>query len=211
MPNQTPRIHVSQLLLLAVAFSTFVGCKSSSSSSSPPVTATAEASKPVAPPAVALPTIRIKAGLDQPLKDSKGTTWAADSGYDGGEGVDRPELQVTGTDRPELYRAEHFSMDDYHFKVPNGDYLVKLHFSEDYDGLSDPTQRVFTYEVKDGDPNTGKTIKEVKDFSPWKAAGAQFKAYVDTVPVTVTSGQISIKFTPQVENPQINAIEIVPK
>ena len=52
----------------------------------------------------------------------------------------------------------------------------------------------------------GKHIQTIK-----KASGAQFKAYVDTVPVTVTSGQITIKFTPQVENPQINAIEIVPR
>ena len=88
---------------------------------------------------------------------------------------------------------------------------MKLHFSEDYDGMTDPSMRIFTYAVKDGDAATGKTIKEVKDFSPWKAAGAQFKAYVDTVPVTVTTGQVSITFTAQVENPQINAIEIVPQ
>jgi hypothetical protein len=162
-------------------------------------------------PAAVLPTIRIKAGLDEVFKDSKGTVWAADTGFDGGEEVDRPELQITGTDRPELYHAERYSMDSYTIKVPNGSYLLKLHFSEDYDGITDPTMRLFTYAVIDGPSTTGKTIKEVKDFSPWKAAGAQFKAYVDTVPVDVTSGQISIKFTAQVENPQINAIEVVPK
>ena len=102
-------------------------------------------------------------------------------------------------------------MDSYSIKVPNGDYNLILHFSEDYDGLGSPTDRIFNYEVKDGDATGGKTVKEVKDFSPWKASGAQFKAYVDTMPVTVTAGQITIKFTPQVENPQINAIEIVPR
>jgi hypothetical protein len=162
-------------------------------------------------PAVVLPTIRIKAGLEEVFKDSKGTVWAADTGFDGGEMTDRPELQITGTDRPELYRSEHYSMDSYTVKVPNGSYLVKLHYSEDYDGITDPSMRLFTYAVIDGPATGGKTIKEVKDFSPWKAAGGQFKAYVDTVPVDVTSGLISIKFTPQVENPQINAIEVVPK
>jgi hypothetical protein len=102
-------------------------------------------------------------------------------------------------------------MNSYTVKVPNGNYVVKLHFSEDYDGITDSAQRVFTYAVKDGDAASGKIIKEVKDFSPWKAAGAQFKAYVDTVPVTVATGQISVTFTPQVENPQINAIEIAPR
>ena len=101
-------------------------------------------------------------------------------------------------------------MGSYSFKVPNGAYLVKLHFSEDYDGITAPEERQFTYAVKDGTA-TGKIIKEVKDFSPWKAAGAQYKAYVDTVPVNVTSGQITITFTPQVQNPQINAIEIIPQ
>jgi hypothetical protein len=145
------------------------------------------------------------------LKDNKGITWAGDTGYDGGEQVDRPDLQVTGTDRPELYRSERYSMDDYSFKVPNGSYDLKLHFSEDYDGITDPTMRVFTYEVKDGDAAKGKSVKQVKDFSPWKAAGASAKAYIDTVPIAVTNGRITITFTPQVENPQINAIEIVPR
>ena len=36
---------------------------------------------------------------------------------------------------------------------------------------------------------------------------SHFKAYVDSTPVTITKGQLSITFTPQVENPQINAIE----
>src|SRR5262249_36769787 len=151
----------------------------------------------------ARPTIRIKAGLDEPLTDSKGIVWAADTGFDGGDSVDRPDLQITGTDRPELYHAERYSMNSYSTKVPNGDYNLILHFSEDYDGLTWPTDRIFNYEVKDGDATTGKTVKEVKDFSPWKASGAQFKAYVDTVPVKVTAGKISIVFTPQAENPQI--------
>lgn len=163
-------------------------------------------------PAAALPTIRIKAGVDAPMTDTKGVKWAADTDYvDGGTPVDRPDLAITGTDKPELYRIERYSMNSYSIKVPNGNYTVKLHFSEDYDGIASPADRLFTYAVKDGTATTGKTIKEVKDFGPWKASGAQFKAYVDSVPVTVTAGQITITFTPQLENPQINALEIIPR
>jgi hypothetical protein len=158
-----------------------------------------------------LPTVRVKAGAEAPLTDSKGVVWAADTGFEGGSTIDRPDLVVTGTDRPELYRSEHYQMDSFSAKVPNGEYVLKLHFSEDYDGITDAAGRLFTYTVMDGDPASGKVIKEVKDFGPWKAAGDHLKAYVDTVPVKVTSGQISIKFTTQVENPQINAIEITPK
>src|SRR4051812_29881947 len=198
----------STIVLLA----TFAGCATPSPKAA---AAKEDAAKPDNKPALApvasRPTIRIKAGLDQPLTDSKGIVWAADNSFDGGEAVDRPELKVTGTDRPELYRAERYSMESYSIKVPNGNYNLILHFSEDYDGLASPSDRIFNYEVKDGDAASGKTVKAVKDFGPWKASGAQFKAYVDTVPMTVTSGQITIKFTPQVENPQINAIEVIPR
>jgi hypothetical protein len=205
----TTAIRFTRAALLGVISLVLLGCSTQSAKTD---TAKSETTAPAAAaPAVERPTIRIKAGLDQPLTDSKGIKWAADTGYDGGEPVDRADLQVTGTDRPELYRAERYSMNSYAVKVPNGDYTLKLHFSEDYDGLTDASMRIFSYAVKDGDPTGGKVIKEVKDFGPWKASGAQFKAYVDNVPMTVTSGQISIQFTPQVENPQINAIEIVPR
>jgi hypothetical protein len=200
MNRSTPKYFASLCTTLFVAAIT--GCASPSKTVAP-------ASTPPAP--ANLPTIRIKAGIDQPLKDSKGITWSADTGFDGGEEVDRPDLEIVATDCPELYHSERYSMASYTIKVPSGDYLVKLHFSEDYDGITDPTMRQFTYAVKDGDPATGKTIKEVKDFSPWKAAGTQFKGFIDTIPVTVTTGQISITFTPQVENPQINALEIIPR
>jgi hypothetical protein len=202
----------SFLFSTIVVLLTLAGCAAPASTAySAKSDAAAPAAKPAAAPAASLPTIRIKAGLDQPLTDSKGIVWAADNGFDGGETIDRPDLQVTGTDRPELYRAERYSMDSYSIKVPNGDYNLILHFSEDYDGNGSPTDRIFNYEVKDGDAASGKTVKAVKDFGPWKASGAQFKAFVETVPLTVTAGQITIKFTPQMENPQINAIEIVPR
>ncbi len=165
-------------------------------------------------PVSALPTIRIKAGVDAPFKDSKGIMWEADNGSDGGQPMDRKgEITIAGTDRPELYMAEHYfdgPTGAYHVKVPNGSYVVALHFSEDYDGIAESGDRKFTYAVRDGS-DSGKIVKEVKGFSPWAAAGAQFKAYVDKIPVTVTTGLITITFAEQVEHPQINAIEVTPK
>jgi len=35
------------------------------------------------------------------------------------------------------------------------------------------------------------------------------KTYVETIPVSVTNGELKITFTPKVENPQINGIEIL--
>jgi hypothetical protein len=181
-----------------------------------PATPVVTAARPTTPapaptPAAALPTIRVKAGADADLKDSKGNTWKADTGFEGGSTIDRPDLKVTGTDIPEIYCSEHYSMDSWSTKVPNGKYVLKLHFSEDYDGISDANGRIFDYTVKDGDANTGIVVKKEAGFGPWKKAGAQYKAVVESVPVTVTKGQITVVFTPNVENPQINAIEVAPQ
>src|SRR5206468_5227095 len=121
-------------VLLAAAL---VGCQSNSDPSTPlgtgPKPSAAADAKPSSAPASNLPTIRIKAGADQPLKDSKGVEWAADTGFEGGMTIDRPDLKVTGTDKPEIYRSERYSMERYSIKVPDGKYLLKLHFSEDFD------------------------------------------------------------------------------
>jgi hypothetical protein len=198
--NSARRCAAILASLFAIVLS---GCNSFAPKSS-------EAAKPVEPVAQARPTIRINAGADHPITDVTGVKWEADRGFDGGLTNDRTELQVTGTKTPELYQTERYSMNYYNIKVPNGSYMLRLHFSEDYEGIGDASGRIFTYAVKDGSPTAGKLVKEVKDFSPWKASGAQYKAYIDTVPINVTAEQISITFTAQVENPQINAIEIIP-
>jgi len=212
-PKFSIRSHLG-LLLAATLMLVLAGC--ASDSKKPESTASADAKAvPDAPakaavPAIARPTIRVKAASETDVTDSQGVKWSADTGYEEGNTIDRPDLNVTGTKTPELYRSERYSMAAYSFKVPNGAYVVKLHFSEDFDGITAPEDRMFTYAVRDGNA-TGKIVKQVKDFSPWKAAGGQYKAYIDTIPVNVTSGQITITFTPQVENPQINALEIIPE
>jgi hypothetical protein len=143
--------------------------------------------------------IRINAGAGA-IKDSAGIEWLGDMGFSGGDVIERPDQQIANTAQPEIYRSEHYSMDSFTQKLPNGKYLVKLHFCETYDGITGPGERVFTFEVE------GKTFK---DFDVWSKAGGFARAYVETVPVEITNGQLDIKFTPQIENPQVNAIEII--
>ena len=93
-------------------------------------------------------------------------------------------------------------MDSFSIDLPNGKYIVKLHFAECYDGIQDASGRVFTFNVQG---------HEIKDFSVWKKAGDHFKACVETVTdVVVTDGKLKITFSPQVENPMISGIEIIP-
>lgn len=208
-----PNLFILAYLTSALALVT--GCQTESnqaitpSSASPQPatapTATASASAPKSPTESAstkplFSTIRIKAG-GPALKDSAGTEWLGDSGFNGGDVIARPDLKIENTTKPEIYRSEHYSMDSFSYKLPNGKYQVKLHFCETYEGITGPGERVFTFDVQ------GKSFK---NFDVWVKAGGFARPYVETVPVEITDGQLNIKFTPQVENPQINAIEIIP-
>jgi hypothetical protein len=146
--------------------------------------------------------IRIKAGSDKPFTDHDGNVWIAEVGFDGGETIDRPDdMKIENTKDPGLYRSEHYSMDSFSQKVPNGKYKVNLYFAETFDEITEPGGRVFTFKVGD---------KEFKDFDVVKKAGAPQKAYVESVDLDVTDGVVKITFTPNVQNPEINAIEIIP-
>ena len=150
--------------------------------------------------------IRIKAGVEKPFKDSKGNVWLADvmtknGGFDGGDTVERPDLKIEKTDEPGIYRAERYSMDSFSWKLPNGKYIVKLHFAETYEGIGGVGDRVFTFNVQG---------KEFKDFDVWKKSGGTQTAYVESVPVEIKDGKLKITFTPITENPEINGIEIIP-
>src|SRR5690606_17968686 len=92
-------------------------------------------------------------------------------------------------------------MESFSWNLPNGKYVVKLHFAETYEGIGGPGERVFSFNVQG---------KEFKDFDVWVKAGGFARAYVETVPVEVTDGKLTITFTPNIENPQVCAIEIIP-
>jgi len=168
----------------------------------PAVTPPPPAAAAPVPPAMAGGVVRIKAGKSEPIKDAEGNTWLADQGFEGGQTIERPDIQIANTKSPDLYRAEHYSMDSFSWPVPNGKYVVKLHFAETFDGITGPGERVFSFKVQG---------REFNDFDVWVKAGGPLKAYVETVPVEVTDGKVKVTFTPKVENPQICAIEIIPQ
>ena len=163
------------------------------------IVAKRERSAPVAS-APAARTIRIKAGKSEPVKDAEGNVWLADQGFEGGQTIERPDIEIANTKSPDLYRAERYSMDSFSWPVPYGKCTVKLHFAETFEGITGPGERVFSFKVQG---------REFKDFDVWVKAGGALKAYVETVPVMVTDGKLKVTFTPKVENPQICAIEII--
>jgi hypothetical protein len=178
------------------------GCQSQSNKPAAQAQASAGPSSAAPTPDASRPTIRVKAGVTAAYTDPDGVVWQADQGFDGGDTVARdPDLAIANTKDPNMYRSERFGMAGYSFAVPNGNYTVKLHFAETYDGITGAGQRVFSFNVQG---------HEVKDLDLYVKAGGPNRAYIETFDVPVTDGKLDIKFTPNIENPEINAIEIIP-
>jgi hypothetical protein len=196
---------LTPLLLASALF--LAGCQSTKTSfdqqpqqsiAPPPTTA---ASVPVVD-AVTLPPVRINAGCATAWTDADGNAWLPDQGFDGGDTVDRgDDVVIENTKKPTLYRTEHWGMSTFSCKLPNGKYSVKLHFCETFDGITGPGQRVFSFNVEG---------HQFKNFDVWAKAGGPRKAYVETVNVDVADGKLDITFTSDIDNPEINAIEILP-
>ena len=210
--------HLSLVIVATSALFLFTGCQSqccdkkvsattASSTAQPSVATTTSAAAPApAParpstPATVPPPVRIKAGLSTSITDSEGNVWLADQGFVDGETSERPDVQIANTKSPAIYQSERYSMTSFSYPVPNGKYTVKLHFCETYEGITGPGQRIFSFNVEG---------HEFKDLDLFVKAGGPLRAYIETVNVEVTDGKLDITFTPNVENPQINGIEIIP-
>lgn len=198
----------------AVCVLTFVtGCHANNPASAqvaPAVTQSSVTPPPATTPApvasavvTASSVVRIKAGSSSPFTDSSGNVWQAEQGFNGGDVVDRdPGTSIANTKDTGLFLSEHYGMDSFSWSVHSGKYLAKLYFAETFDGITGPGQRIFSFNVQG---------HEFKDFDVWVKAGGPNRAYIETVPVEVTDEQFKITFTSNVENPEINAIELVPQ
>ena len=154
--------------------------------------------------------LRVNCGIFEPYTDKSGNLWLADQemaagkewGAVGGQTVDRGDLAMAGTNSPRVYETERYSMDGYKFSVPNGKYTLRLHFAETYSGIVNQGERVFSVSVNGRGALT--------DFDPFKEASGFQKPVVRTIEgVTVTNGELAIGFTPNIQNPEINGIEIL--
>ena len=168
------------------------------------VTAPAVTAPAVTVPAVPVPVvaIRIKAGATAAYTDSSGNVWLPDQGFVDGDVVERDsDMQVANTRDQGLYRSERYGMSSFSYKLPNGKYIVKLHFAETYEDITGAGQRVFSFNIAGHD---------FKDFDIWAKAGGAKRAYIETVNVDITNGKLDITFTTNIQSPEINGIEIIP-
>jgi enterochelin esterase-like enzyme len=179
---------------------------------------------PSGSPAVAAPTlpapptvpdsgklaIRVACGAYQPYTDKDGNLWLPDqvkapgaslSPLDGMTVERAEEFEVPNVAFPQIFRTERYSMSAYEFNLPNGKYTIRLHFAECFTGITGVGQRVYSFAVQGQEPE--------KDFDIYKEAGGPYKAIRrEYKGVEVTDGKLRITFTPKIENPAINGIEI---
>ena len=217
MHDKTHWIHCTRGLRVSLfAACLVIGCQSNKDSGTrtttpetkaPPAAKASPDAAAVSPlaatePTPARPTVRIKAGTTVAYTDSNSNAWLPDQGFADGETIARAgELPIANTKDPALYRTERYSMTAFSYKLPNGKYTVKLHFAETFEEINGPGQRVFSFKVQG---------QEFKDFDVFAKAGGAQRAYIETVSVDVTNGKLDITFTPNVQNPEINGIEIIP-
>ena len=150
--------------------------------------------------------IRINAGGGT-YRDSQGRLWSADSGFNTGS-VATSAAPIAGTTDDLLYQS--LRWDDspapelqYTLPVPVGDYVVKLYFAESRSSTAYVGGRVFDVEMEGS--------LRFDNLDVFAQAGGINTALVKTANVSVTDGQLNIRFLHQVRNPIVSAIEIVPR
>jgi HSP20 family molecular chaperone IbpA len=153
-------------------------------------------------PAAEFTPIYINAGGPK-YRDSNGTTWAADQYFNTGVAYETGE-NIIGTKDQALYRTERYDKENapelmYEIPVPNGNYLVTLHFSENYSKMQKKGSRIFDVLIE------GYGV--FKDLDIFSEVGG-FAPLTRSAPATVSDGVLTIEFLAVIENPKISAIAV---
>jgi hypothetical protein len=155
-------------------------------------------------PATTASAIRINAG-GVAYTDRGGLHWRADSGFNTGN-VANSSAPIRGTVDGLLYQS--IRWDDapapdlqYKFAVPNGRYLVKLHFAKTNPRRGYKGARVFDVDIEGS--------MRFDNIDVFAQSGGINTALVKSSVVNVIDGQLNILFRHQVRSPIISAIEVL--
>lgn len=161
--------------------------------------ATLDAPQTPTPPVVSTgEALRINAGGGRYV-DSAGASWEADAGFTGGTMSTSP-FGVGTTDNDPLYYTRRWGNFDFAAKVADGDYTLKLLFTDPI--FNRAGQRMFDVFAEDR--------QILNDFDIAAKAGGK-QATSATFNVGVTDGQLDVAFRSVVDNAIISAIEITPR
>jgi hypothetical protein len=137
--------------------------------------------------------------------DPVGNKWYRDDGFYNTGRSAQSTLAINKTEYDTLYQTERWDPNDglemaYHFPLPSGKYLVRLHFAEINLNMKAGALRVFDVRLE------GQPV--LTNFNIMTEAGFQ-TALVKSFTVLVSDGSLDIDFVHKIENPKISAIEII--
>jgi hypothetical protein len=163
---------------------------------SDPFVLTVNAAAPVA-------AVRVNAGGGT-LTDSAGNLWSADTGFNTGNTYSTASA-INNTVNDALYQTERWDPSTspeltYAFNLPNGDYLVNLHFAEIYSGAFGAGRRVFDLLLE------GQL--RIDNLDIYSRVGAN-TALIIGLPVTLNDGQLNLQLVHGLDNPKLSAIEVL--
>lgn len=153
--------------------------------------------------------IRLNVGSDQPYTAQDGRVYLPDqewtpetqAGYIGGYQVYGGRFPSGGTPDKILYENQRRNWQEYRFSgIPNGDYLVTMHFSEvavleEYG----PTYTIFDIAIEN------RTV--LGDLNIFAQVGGNY-VLIRRFPVTVTDGELNITSTPVFGESRLAALEV---
>lgn len=128
--------------------------------------------------------------------DATGVKFQADTKFIGGA-TNSTTAAIPVTINDTLYQSWRYGNMSYSIPMANGNYSVTLKFSDWYTKVG---QRVFNVAMQ------GVTV--LSNFDIFAKAGGTLNPYDVTIPVTVSNGTLTIKFTNVVDNAKINAIVV---
>lgn len=151
------------------------------------------------------PVVAINSGGPQVSID--GRTWLADQYVSGGHSWTNPStVDIANTTADVLYRSERAGTAfSYSIPVPNGHYLVRLHFAEIYYGAPAGTPSGSRNQLV----NLESGFAEVSNLNLTQAAGGVMRAFVQGVETTVRDGALSITAQANTAGASLAAVEVL--
>ncbi|MDQ8188173.1 malectin domain-containing carbohydrate-binding protein [Pelagicoccus sp. SDUM812002] len=147
--------------------------------------------------------LRLNVGGDD-FVDSEGNLWQSDAGLAGGN-IHSAGVDVLDTEDDFLFRSERWEPSsgneiEYDLPLDNGDFVVRLYFTEVNGSVARVGGRVFGVAVED------ETVASEIDI--FASVGLSMVHQVE-VSGTLADGSLSIALLREIDNPKLNAIEVL--
>jgi hypothetical protein len=146
---------------------------------------------------------RINVGSATPYRAANGDVWEADQYFRLGTAESFADRSIAGTADPAVLRDDRLGTWVYNIPVPNGTYRVNLYFVELTKTAKN--QRVFSLDLLDT-----PAYPDVLRLDIFREVGAN-AVDVKSFDVTIADSTLGLRSMAQIDQPELAALEILPK